>query len=138
MTFRRNQNIYISSNIEIDCVQSLSLTTDWSILHCSFTCENQTELLRSIERTQKDIFIPARTLEDGLYQLQLTATMTDYPSLSSSSSVYIQITRSTISINLISFNALVITHDNREDLILDPGQHSFDLNRITFNEDVCV
>ncbi len=133
MKFRRDQNIYISSKIEINCTQSLSITTQWIIRNRS----NQTELLRPIETSQKDLFIPSQTLSYDLYQLELTVSMTDFPSLSSSSSVYIEITRLTINMNLISFDAWMIMHDYREDLVLNPGQYSFDLNRIPFRKDVC-
>lgn len=133
MKFRRDQDIYISSNIEINCTQSLLITTQWTIHNHS----NPTELLRLIDTSQNDLFIPSQTLSYGLYQIELIVTMTDFPSLSSSSSIYIEITRSTININLISYDALMITHDFGEDLVLNPGQYSFDLNRISFHKDVC-
>jgi hypothetical protein len=62
--------------------------------------------------------------------------MLDFPQLTSSSSIYIEIIHSTLTTNLILFDTLYITHDYQQDLILNPGEFSFDLNTITFNKNV--
>ena len=62
--------------------------------------------------------------------------MLDDPALSSSSFIYIEITRSNIIANLIPLNALTITHDYEEDLVLNPGEFSVDLHSIIFDRNV--
>jgi len=137
LKFRPNQNIYISSNIEMNCSQSLSIKTKWKIYDCSLISSNQAELNQSMKPTLNDLLISTRILRYGLYKFELIVTMIDYPSLISSSFVYIEITRSIVTINLISFDKLMIIHDYQNNLILNPGEFSFDLNQIPFNKDVC-
>jgi hypothetical protein len=55
------------------------------------------------------------------------------PFLSSSSVIYIEIIPSKIIGNLILFGTSEITHDYKEDLILDPGTFSTDPDELTFN-----
>lgn len=68
--------------------------------------------------------------------MELLVTSTDHPSLSTSSSVYIEISRSTIITNLISSNTLKVLHNYEEDLVLNPGEYSFDLNQNIFDRNV--
>jgi hypothetical protein len=136
LKFRQNQNIYISSNIDLNCPQSSLITTSWIILNRSSICSNQNEFNQSIQIQEKDLFLLAQTLSNGFYQLKLTVTMVDYPTLISTSSVYIEIISSTMIPNLILFNTLMITHDDHEDLVFNPGKYSIDPNTIIFNKDV--
>jgi hypothetical protein len=54
------------------------------------------------------------------------------------SSIYIQIVPSTIQINLIEYDIPMITHDYRENLILNPGKYSIDPKTMTFNANVSL
>ena len=129
MQFRRNQDFYISSNVQLNCTQSFSITTKWTILNYL----NQVQLL---ETTLNDLLILARTLSIGLYELQLTVTIIDIPQLTSSSSVYIEIIQSIIMTNLVLYDTPMIKHDYQQNLILNPGEFSIDLNGIIFNTNV--
>jgi hypothetical protein len=134
--FRPNQNLYISSNIDLNCTQPLFIITQWTVLNCSFTCSNQIQLNPPIETSLANLFIPSRTLSNGIYELKLTVTIVDVPSSTSSSSIYIEILSSTIITKLISFDTLMLTHDYQENLTLNPGEFSFILNSFTFNKNV--
>lgn len=116
--FRKNKNLHISSEVELVCDSSASISTKWTILHYP----NE-----SLLTSQTNLFIPAHTLSYGLYKIELTAMILNFPSIFSSSSVYVEITPSTIDINLLALDTSMIRHDYREDLHLDPGQFSFDM-----------
>jgi hypothetical protein len=89
-----------------------------------------------VETTLNDLFIPARTLSTGLYELQLTATVIGIPVLTSSSSVYIEIIQPIIMTNLVLYDTPTIKHDYQQNLLLNPGEFSIDLNGLTFNTNV--
>jgi hypothetical protein len=128
--FRRNQDLYISSNIESNCKNSSSISTVWAILSCSSTCSNRAQVDALVDTESNDLFLPARSLAYGTYELKLTAT------INTSSSVYIEIIQSNIITNLIPFDTSVLTHDIQQNLVLNPGKYSIDLNAITFNSSV--
>ena len=56
-----------------------------------------------------ELYIPGRTLSYGLYELTLNVTMVNMSNLTSSSSVYVQITPSGIIANLIQYGTSMIT-----------------------------
>lgn len=58
------------------------------------------------------------------------------PNLTSSSSAYVQITPSGITANLVQYGTSMITRGHQQDLILDPGTYSVDLDQDTFNATV--
>lgn len=131
-TFRKNKNLHISSEVELVCHPSTSIATKWRI----FNYPNGSELNGSLLTSQTNLFIPAHTLYYGLYKIELTAIILDIPSISSSSSVYIEIIPSTIDINLILWDTSMIRHDHREDLQLNPGQFSFDMSAEIYTREV--
>ena len=136
LTFRSNQDIFISSDIEINCSRTFSLRRKWTIGNWSAICSHAIDNFSSIETTRADLFIPAETLPNGIYEFNFTVFMTDIPNVYSSTFVYIEIVHSTLVTNLIPFDTRMITQDVQEDLLLDPGQFSFDRHRITFDSNV--
>lgn len=86
--------------------------------------------------TFSELFIPARTLDFGLYQLELTVTMLVAPQLTSSVSAYAQINPSGVTANLIPLGTSVITSGQQKDLLLDPGTYSVDPDTDQFNASV--
>ncbi|CAF1031063.1 unnamed protein product [Adineta steineri] len=94
--FRRSQDFYIVSLIELNCNNSISIITQWTIKNCTSICSNQIQLDSTIITTSTELYIPARTLVYGLYELKLIVTMVNMSSLTSTSSVYVQITPSGI------------------------------------------
>ncbi|UJR11342.1 hypothetical protein I4U23_015523 [Adineta vaga] len=89
--------------------------------------------LSSDHTTFSELYIPARTLLYGLYEIKLTVNMINLTNLSSSATVYVRITASGITANLIQFGTSMITRGNRQDLQLDPGNYSIDPDQNTFN-----
>ena len=82
------------------------------------------------------MYIPARTLPYGIYELNLNVIMADFPSLTTSSSVYVRITRTDIIPNLVQLGTSMITTGYEQDLLLDPGLFSIDPDENNFNRTV--
>ncbi len=101
------------------------------MFNCLSTCSNQVALANT---TQKELFIQSQILLTGIYKCKLTVTTTDNSStLSSSSSMYIEITDSNINTNLVSIDKLTIKHNFKQVLLLNPGQYSYDPDRLIFD-----
>jgi len=105
----------------------------WIIKDCAANC---TQLDPLILTTTSELYIPARTLAYGIYELQFIVTMTKYPSLTTSASVYIRITPSGITANLIQLGTSMITSGYKQDLKLDPGSYSVNPDEDHFNSTV--
>ena len=101
-------------------------------------CSSQILLDSTIETTFSELYIPARKLEFGTYELQLTVTMSKYPTLKTSSSVYVRITPSGITANLVQLGTSMITSGYEQDLKLNPGEYSIDQDENTFNSSVSL
>jgi predicted phage tail protein len=91
---------------------------------------------RSLITTLSELYIPSRTLAYGIYQLNLTVTMSISSSLTSSASVYVQIKASGITANLVQLGTSMITNGHQQDLKLNPGMFSIDPDSNTFNASV--
>ena len=133
---RRNQDFSISSNLELKCNSSLSTTIKWTVHNCSSICSNEIQLDQTIITTTNELFIPARTLPYGIYQLNLTVSMMASSSLTSTAFAYVQITASGITANLVPLGTSMITNGYQQDLLFNPGSYSVDLDGYTFNASV--
>jgi hypothetical protein len=134
--FRRSQDFYIVSITELNCNSSFATATQWTIKSCTPACSNQIQLSQTIITTFSELDIPARTLQYGIYELTLTVTMVEFPSLKTNSSVYIQITPSGTTANLVQLGTSMITSGHELDLKLDPGAYSVDPDASVFNASV--
>ena len=94
------------------------------------------QLPQSIQTTAAELFIPARTLDYGTYQLQITVSMVAAPQLISVASTYVQIIPSSITPNLMPFGTSMIVHGRGGDLLLDPGTYSVDPDALSFDASV--
>ncbi|CAF0990631.1 unnamed protein product [Adineta steineri] len=120
--------------IQFNCDGSLSTTTKWIIKNCTSTsCSVEILLNEKVITTFSELYIPSRTLDYGVYQLTLTVTMIDSPNLKSSSSVYVRITATGITANLVQLGTSMITRGDQQDLLLDPGTFSVDPDEDTFD-----
>jgi hypothetical protein len=90
----------------------------------------------TIITTFSELYIPARTFAYGTYELKLTVTMSGISWLTTSSSVYVIITASGITANLVQLGTSMITSGHERDLVLDPGTFSVDLDENVFNASV--
>jgi hypothetical protein len=125
------------SIIKLNCNYSLSIKSDWTIKNCtSSSCSYQIQIDPRIETTLSELYIPARILSYGLYELNLTVTMIDFPLLITSSFVYVGIIPSDIIANLVQLGTPMITSGHEQDLILDPGTYSVDSDGYVFNSTV--
>jgi hypothetical protein len=138
LQFRRNQDFYISSYLELNCNNSLLTNTKWTFDNCTSNCSIPIQMGQNIITTSSELFIPARTLNYGTYQLTLTVFMIALPHLTSSASAYVTITPSGITANLVQFGTSMITRGYQQDLLLDPGSYSVDPDTTTFNASVSL
>lgn len=135
--FRRSKDFHITSDIVIDCFFSSSIQTQWTIIDCPSTCSNPIQFNRSqVMTSDSELYISARTLDFGLYQINLTVTMALAPQFKRTVSVFVLITSSDIMVNLIALGTSIITTGREEDLILDPGHHSIDPDSSFFDSQV--
>lgn len=138
LQYRRNQDFSISSFLYLDCNTSLATTAKWTVNNCTWNCSFPIQLDQTIVTTLTEIFIPAKTLTYGIYQLTLTVAMAAVPHLSTSVSAYVKITPSGITANLVAFGTSMITSGYQKDLLLDPGSYSVDPDAGIFNATVSL
>ncbi len=132
----RNQSVYISSNIQLQCNNSLAISTKWTMKNCTSNCSSSIAFDPSISTTSSELYIPPRTLPIGKYELTLTVTMIVSSNLTSSLSLYVTITPSGIIVNLIQLGTSMITLGYQQNLTLNPGLYSIDLDGYIFNASV--
>ena len=136
ISYRRIQDFYIISIIELNCDKSLLMNTKWTIKKCIPICSNEIQISETIITIYSELYIPAKSLQIGIYQLELTAAMTAFPSLSTSSSVYVRITPLGVTPNLIQLGTSMITSGYEQDLVFNPGAFSVDIDGNPFNASV--
>ena len=135
--FRRIQDFFISSSITLDCSISLSIQTQWAIINCTSTCSNTIQFSSSqVITSASELYIPARTLDFGLYQLKLTVTMTAMPQFTTSISAYVGINPTGITANLAPLGTSIITSGRDKNLTMDPGSYSVDPDAASLNASV--
>ena len=138
LQFRRDQYFYLSSYVQLNCNSSLSMNTQWSIYNCTSNCTSSFQLGQTVVTTTNEIFIPAKTLPYGTYQMKLTASMAVATSLTFTTSAYVKIVPSGITPNLVQYGTSVITRGRQQDLLLDPGTYSVDPDATVFNASVSL
>ncbi|CAF1599303.1 unnamed protein product, partial [Adineta ricciae] len=131
--FRRSQDFSIVSRIDLNCNISSSVNSQWTIKNCTSSCSQQISADPNIITTFTELFVPARTLPYGLYEFNLTITMLNMTNVSASSVVYVQITPSGITANLVQYGTSMITHGTGQNLQLDPGNYSIDADGAIFD-----
>jgi hypothetical protein len=135
--FQRSQDFSIVSNIELNCNKSLSTNIKWIINICNTSsCFSQAQMDQIVTTTFSELFIPARSLSYGTYELKLTVTMIAIPNLMSSASTYVKIIPSSIQANLVQYGTSMIMKSHQQNLTLDPGKFSIDSDTTTFNASV--
>ena len=135
--FQPYEEIFISSTIRLNCNGSLARLAQWTIRNCSSICSSPMQIDASVVQTNtSELFIPARTLSYGLYQLTLTVSMVLGPQLVSSISTYVKIVQSTIIVRPVPLGTTLVTRGERQNLILDPGSYSVDPDSDSFDASV--
>ena len=134
LQFRRDQGFHISSRIEFNCNKSFQLQMQWNI-------SNGSNLLMVdpsvITTTKSELFLPSRTLPFGTYQLTLTVTVNVSSNVTTTSkSAYVQINPAGTTANLVPLGTSLITRGEGQDLQLNPGLYSVDLDEEQFNASV--
>ena len=139
LAFRRSQDVSISSYLQLQCNASLATIIRWTVTQCTPRCSSPAlQLPSSIATTLSELFLPARTLGYGTYQLILTVARAVAPQLIATASAYVTITPTPITPNLMPFGTSMIAHGRSQDLLLDPGTNSIDPDADTFNVTVII
>jgi hypothetical protein len=139
LVIQRNQAFSIGASLQFDCFASLTTIRQWTIQECTPLCTINAQLEQSVTTmTLAEIYIPARTLKYGIYQMELTVTMSASLQSISSAATYIQVVPSPITVNLVQFGALIVVQKREEMLTLDPGTFSVDPDASYFNLSVSL
>ncbi|UJR06735.1 hypothetical protein I4U23_011024 [Adineta vaga] len=129
--YRRSQDVSIVSFIEFNCDYSFTMITQWTIKNCTnISCTHSISLDPTINTKASELYIPANTLPYGIYNFTLTVTILHFSTVSY---VLIEIVRSDIVVNLIQLGTPMITSGYQQNLIINPGAYSRDLDGYTFN-----
>lgn len=115
------------------------MITTWTVKNCTLiNCSFSIQLNSKVSTTNSELYIPAKTLDYGLYELTLTVIMKSVPTLKSSLSAYVSITASGITANLVQLGTSMITRGSQQDLLLDPGTFSIDPDEDSFDSTVNI
>ncbi|CAF1271865.1 unnamed protein product, partial [Adineta ricciae] len=131
--FRRAHDFTIASLIQLNCNNSIVITTQWTVKSCNSSCTNRVLLDSSVITTASELYIPERTLPCGLYELSFKVTMSHVPNSNLTNTVYVQISSSEKKVNLISYGTSMITRGYLQDLQLNPGNYSVDPDEDNFD-----
>jgi len=137
--FRRSQDFYISAFLKLNCTDSLAVKIKWTIFN--YTINDswiETNLDHVINTTFIELFIPARILIYGIYELKLTVIMNASSDMFSSNSAFVKITPSGITANLVEFGTSLVSSGQTQELILDPGKYSENPDESSFNASVSI
>ena len=133
LQFRRDEDFFISSTIELNCNQSFAFQMQWTISNGS----NSFIVDSSILTSSSELFLPSRTFPFGLYQLTLTMTWNHSSTPTRlSRSISVQINPAGITANLLPLGTSLITRGEEQDLQLNPGLYSVDGDEQQFNAEV--
>jgi hypothetical protein len=108
----------------------------WSIHRCISNCSSPIQIDPTVITTFSELYIPPQTLDYGIYELKLTVTTIIALNLTTTASAFIRIVPSSIIVNLIQVEASMITNGFNQNLTLNPGIYSVDLDGFVFNESV--
>lgn len=135
----RSQAFSISSYLQFNCFTSLSNTKQWIIETCTTHCFVEEQYSQQLTTTTlREVYIPAKILQYGIYRMTMTVTMNISPQLISSAVTYVMIIPSAIIVNLIQFGTSMITQGQQQILTLDPGTFSIDPDADQLNSSVSV
>ena len=120
---------------------------EWRIHRCNDSnCSSPIALPQSINTRSQNIYIPAETLDFGIYRFNFFVQATiyqqppsgtvSYSSMTQQEKIFIEISQSNITANLVQFGTSEITAGGGKDLILDPGHYSVDSDLGEFNTSV--
>jgi len=123
--FRKFQGFHINSKIKL-CIPSAAIITKWTIYTCNPDCYEPTKVNESVITKNSQLYIRAQTLEYGVYKFELNVKMRDAPAFSSSDFIYVRITQSNITANLVPLGTSVITSGRTKNLTFNPGKYTVD------------
>jgi hypothetical protein len=140
MKIKRSEDWSISSSLKLYCSKSLVTIEKWTVQAClNPLCSVQEQLNQSLPSTALgELYIPARTLKYGLYQMNLIVTMQAAPQWVSSAITYVKIIPSPITVRLVQFGPAMITRGQQQILTLDPGRFSIDPDEANFSSNVNI
>jgi hypothetical protein len=100
------------------------------------SCVNPIPIDPTILTTFSELYIPAGALPIGIFELRLVVSMMNSSSVASTLSAYVRIEPGGIVANLLQLGTSMITIGDQQDLQLNPGVYSIDLDEDVFNASV--
>jgi hypothetical protein len=97
---------------------------------------NSTLIDPRISTTFSELYIPARALPNGIFELKLVVSMVNSSHATSTISAYVRIVPAGMIANLVQLGTSMITIGDQQDLQLNPGLYSIDLDEDVFNASV--
>lgn len=135
--FRRNQEIYLSRDVQFYCSISGNTSTKWTIMTCTSPhCTNSIALNSTFSLIHNDLYIQQYILLAGLYEVRSEVTFHGSLQFNSSSTAYIDIVSTGIIVNLFPLGTSIITRGDQQNVQLNPGLHTLDSDGIPFNTSV--
>ena len=134
LQFRPDEDFWISSTIELTWNQSDRIGMQRTISNAS---NSFLFVDASIPTRTSDLFLPSRILPCGIYRLSLMVMLnTSSNTTRLSKSVYVQINPAATTVNLVPLGTSLISRGEGQDLQLNPGLYSIDLDEEQFNPSV--
>ena len=122
--------------INMKCLDSPVIETKWSIFNCTLNCSVKADIDPSIITTFSEIFFREKSLPYGLYQMTLTVTMVQVPSIKAEVSYFVRIKPSGINANLLKYGTSFVSSGEDKNLTFNPGLHSINPDESEFNASV--
>ena len=108
--FQRSQAVSIVSTLNSTVTYHFRQTQDGPSIYVLLRhVLHKFNLDQTVSTTLSELFIPARSLAYGTYQLQLTVSMIASPNLTSSASIYVMIISTKIQTNLLLYGTSMIS-----------------------------
>lgn len=136
LQIRRSQDFYVSAFVQLNCSDSSNVNTSWLILNCTLNCSVPATLNSLIELSPYEVFVAARGLTYGSYEMKFIATITNPPYLTSTLSAFVKINPTGITANLVQNGTSAVTSGQNQRLLLDPGSYSVNPDENSFNASV--
>ena len=134
LQFRRDEDFWISSRVEFNCNKSFHFEMQWMISNGSNLVVVDPSV---VILTTSELFVPSRRLPLGVYQLTLTMTLNVSSNVTTSAkSAFVRINPSGITANLVPLGTSMITRGEVQELELNPGLYSVDLDEDQFDTSV--
>lgn len=136
--FRKLQGFDIRVFIKMECTIQRENFIEWNIYLHNSNNSVPIQSYRTILKQSSHLYMAPGRLDYGIYEVQLNINIGAAPSRNTRKSIFIEITRSNLTANLVPYGTSVITSGHQKNLTLNPGKYSIDPDSSVFNASVCI